>query len=69
MKDKQYNYPYGFGMFAAKTRNFDLELRKLAREKGVELSREVLELVEEAANSLVNEVEVASIDHAVKFGR
>ena len=69
MKDKQYNYAYGFGMFAAKTRNFETYLRMLANDKGVRISNEVLEVVRDCSEALVNEVELASIDHAANYGQ
>jgi len=68
-KHKQYNYPFGFGMMAARTRNFETYLRMMANDKGVRISNEVLEVVRDCSEALVNEVELASIDHAANYGQ
>jgi hypothetical protein len=69
MRDRKYNYAYGFGMFAAKTVNFETYLRMLANERGVCISNEVLEVVRDCSEALVNEVELASIEHAEQYGQ
>jgi len=70
MKDKKYNYPFGFGMMAARTRNFETYLRMMANDKGVGvcISNETLEVVRACAEKIVNDCELAALEHEEVYG-